>query len=149
MRAHAEALVRPDSGATDQDLVDQLRVLEEAKAMAAAAQVEITTRLAASQERAQREAGVRPEEIGRGIASQVALAKRESPYRGRAFLQFSKVLLAEMPMTYAVLAEGRTTEHRATIAVKESVWLSLDDRRQLDEEIAREIDRFDVDLPAA
>jgi hypothetical protein len=58
MRPHAETLVLVDPAATDQDLIDQLRVLEESKAMAAAAQVEIATRLAASQERAQREAGV-------------------------------------------------------------------------------------------
>ncbi len=136
MRARADALVRLDPAATDQDLVDQMRVLEEAKAKIAAAQVAITRRFADSQEKVQRAAGLREEKVGLGIASQVALAKRESPFRARAFVQLAKVLITEMPHTYAVLAEGRTTEHRAAIAVKETVWLSRDDRRRIDEEIA-------------
>ncbi|GAA1924499.1 HNH endonuclease [Nocardioides marmoribigeumensis] len=136
MRGHADALVLLDPDASDQDLVDQLRVLEETKAKVAAAQVAITTRLAASQERAQRDAGVRPDKVGLGIGSQVALAKRESTFRGGAFVQFSKVLLRELPHTYAVLAAGRTTEWRARIVVKETVWLSPEHRAQLDAEIA-------------
>lgn len=136
MRGHADALVCLDPDATDADLVDQLRVLEEAKAMVAAAQVAITARFAASQEQAQRDAGVRPDKVGQGVGSQVALAKRESTFRGGTFVQFAKVLVRELPHTYAVLAAGRTSEWRARIVVRETVWLPPEHRAQVDTEVA-------------
>ena len=94
MRASLAELVRHEPWTTDAELVDRLRVLEEAKAVVAAEQVRLTVELKASQERAQREAGVSERRIGLGIGSQVALAKRESPARGRAFLHLSEVLAA-------------------------------------------------------
>jgi hypothetical protein len=126
----------PGDDATDEDLIDWLRLLEEIKGAAAAAQARVTVRFTQSQEQRQRDAGVRADKVGAGLASQVALAKRESPARARRFVEFSRVLLREMPRTGALLAVGRTTEWRAQIVVKETVWLSLEHRRQIDEEIA-------------
>lgn len=136
LRALVDAVISVEPGATDAELVDELRVLEEAKARIAARQAQVAVDFAASQEQAQRDAGVPARRLGRGVAEQVALAKRESPARGRRFVGFSKVLLAEMPHTYAALAAGRTTEWRAQIVVKETIWLELADRRQVDAEIA-------------
>ena len=85
---------------------------------------------------AQREAGVRAGKVGLGVGSQVALAKRESPAKGRSFVEFSRVLLVEMPHTFAALAAGRTTEHRARLVVTRTAQLSPELRHRVDEQIA-------------
>ena len=86
-------------------------------------------------------AGRRPgraaERRGRGIAEQVALARRESPHRGRQHLGLAKVLAdGELPHTRAAFAAGRITEWRATLIARETACLELSDRLQIDNELA-------------
>lgn len=59
--------------------VDQLRALEELKAAAAAAQARIAADLDASVRAAHAAARLPVEQQGRGVAGQIALARRESP----------------------------------------------------------------------
>jgi hypothetical protein len=56
------------------------------KAAAAAVQARVTATFVASQKQAQVESGLSPKDVGKGIAAQVALAKRESPARGRRYV---------------------------------------------------------------
>ena len=49
---------------------------------------------------------------GRGVAAQVALARRESPHRGQQHLGLARVLTREMPHTLAAFREGRVSEWR-------------------------------------
>ena len=65
-----------DAGVGDAERVDQLRLLEELKGAAAAAQARVTVAFAESQVEAD------PAQEGRGVAAQVALARRDSPHRG-------------------------------------------------------------------
>ena len=65
-----------DAGVGDAERVDQLRLLEELKGAAAAAQARVTSDFARSQVEAD------PAQDGRGVAAQVALARRDSPHRG-------------------------------------------------------------------
>ncbi|MCW2844748.1 MAG: hypothetical protein JWN22_2664 [Nocardioides sp.] len=100
--------------------VDRIRELEDLRAAAAAAQVLRTADLDASQRRAQIDAGVPARRLGEGIASQVAVARRESPVRGAQHLGLSKVLTTEMPDTLSAMTQGRLSEWRATLLVRET-----------------------------
>ena len=117
-------------------LVNRLRVLEELKAAASAAQARAAAALDASVRRSHERAGIPREQQGRGVAAQVALARRESPARGNRILGFAKALAKEMPCTLRALSEGRISEWRATLLVRETACLSLEDRRLVDREVA-------------
>ncbi|MCQ1956472.1 13E12 repeat family protein [Arthrobacter sp. zg-Y826] len=121
---------------TDAGLINRLRVLEELKAAAAAAQVRVTAAFDASVRAAYARSGVPLEQQGRGVAAQIALARRESPARGGRILGFSKALAHEMPCTLQALSEGRLNEWRATLLVRETACLSVSDRRLVDREVA-------------
>ncbi|MCC9204408.1 HNH endonuclease [Arthrobacter sp. zg-Y769] len=131
-------------GEQDCELIDRIRALEELKAAASAAQARAAAVFDASQRRKQAEAGVRREELGRGIASQIALARRESPSRGGRLLGFAKVLTEEMPCTLQALTRGKISEWRATLLVRETACLSLEDRRRVDEEVAGDPDMLET-----
>src|SRR5690349_706609 len=94
------SLVRPAVGR--QRMIDQMRELEDVKSAAAAKQARIAVayELAARQEQAA--AGVPADELGAGVAAEIALARRESPSRGARLLGLGKALV-EMPHTFAAL----------------------------------------------
>lgn len=131
-----EALAEIDRDVTDAERVDQLRALEELKAAAAAAQARIAVDLDVSQREEQARAGLPARERGKGVGAQVALARRESPHRGGRLLGLAKALVREMPHTHAALTAGVISEWRATILVRESATLTLEDRRAFDVEVA-------------
>lgn len=133
---------RLEGDAPDAELVDRIRLLEEIKSAAAAAQARATTTFVAVQEEAQRRAGVPERRVGKGIAAQVALARRESPARAQRYVGWSQVLTTELPRTYAALARGRITEWRAQIVARETMWLSREDRSQVDREISGGIEKW-------
>ena len=116
--------------------VDLIRELEDLKASAAAAQARLSADLDASQRRAQEDAGVPARRVGRGVAEQVALARRDSPHRGGQHLGVAKALTREMPHTLAALTWGRVSEWRATLLVRETAYLSVEDRAVVDVELA-------------
>jgi hypothetical protein len=80
---------------------------------------------------------------GRGLASEVALARRDSPVRGGQHLGFAKALVHEMPHTLAALEIGALSEWRATLIVKESACLDVEDRRTLDAEMCADVAELD------
>lgn len=124
---------------TDTDRIDRLRALEELKGAACAAQAALATDFARSQRAEQAAAGVPAERRGRGVAAQVALARRESPARGGYLLGLAQSLVDEMPRTYAALRRGLLNEWRATLLVRESACLSRDDRHAFDAEVAADL----------
>ena len=69
----------------------------------------------------------RPERRGRAVAAQVALARRESPHRGRQHVGLA-VVLDEMPCTRQAFRAGRITEWRAMLLARETACLSRADR---------------------
>ncbi|GAA4687035.1 hypothetical protein GCM10023226_26030 [Nocardioides nanhaiensis] len=75
------------------------------------------------------------ERSGCGVASQVALARQESPHRGQQLLGFAKDLARDLPATRQALREGRLNEYRATLIARETGCLDADDRRQVEAEI--------------
>lgn len=116
-------------------LVESIAALERIKAAAAARQARLTAALDHTRRCADAAAGVPAARRGRGVAAEVALARRDSPARGSRHLGFAKALVHEMPHTLAALEKGAVSEWRATLVVRESACLDVEDRRRLDAEL--------------
>lgn len=123
--------------------MDGIAELERLKAAAAARQARLAAALDAARRRAEAAAGVPAERRGRGVAAEVALARRDSPARGSRHLGFAKALVNEMPHTLAALEAGALSEWRATIVVRESACLDIEDRRRLDVELCSDATALD------
>ena len=123
-------------------LVNEIRALEDLKSAITARQARAAVALDLAQRREQAEAGVPTAEQGRGVAAQVALARRESPNRGSRLLGLARALVIEMPHTMAALETGQLNEWRATLLVKETACLSIEDRAAVDEELAPDTGTF-------
>src|SRR6185312_7268820 len=130
-----EGLLTVDLQSEESDLVARIAELERLKAAAAAAQARAAAALDASRRAAESAAGVPRARQGRGVASEIALARRDSPARGGRHLGFAKALVNEMPHTLAALERGQLSEWRATLIVRESACLDVEDRRALDAEL--------------
>jgi hypothetical protein len=128
--------------ATSAGMIEQLRGLEDLKSAAAGFQARVTVAFDGQERRAQAEHGVPVSELGRGIAAQIALARRESPARGSRLLGLAKALVTEMPHTMAALDTGQLSEWRVTLLVKETACLSATDRCAVDEELAADAGTF-------
>lgn len=120
---------------TDAMRVDLIAGLETLKAAACAAQARAAAEFATSQRSQQRAVGVPAERCGRGVAAQIALARAESHHQGGRLLGFAEALSKEMPCTMRALAAGAINEWRATVLVRESACLSVEDRAALDDEV--------------
>ena len=121
-------------------MVERIAELERIKAAAAAGQARLTAALDAARRSAEASAGIPAAKRARGLASEVALARRDSPARGGQHLGFAKALVNEMPHTLAALENGVLSEWRATIVVRESACLDVEDRRRLDSELCSDPD---------
>lgn len=129
---------------TDTDRVDLIRSLERLTCAAAGAQAVLADDFDASMRAKAAAVGVPADRQGRGIAAQVALARRESPHRGERHLGLAKVLRRELPFTLAALRSGRITEWRATLIARETACLDRNDRRLVDAEIAGDRDELEA-----
>ena len=138
-----EALAAVDPQADDAALIEQIGWLERVKSAAAAGQARAAALLDEKRRAAEAAAGVPRVKQGRGLASEVALARRDSPARGGRHLGFAKALVHEMPHTLAALECGALSEWRATLIVRESACLDVADRRVLDAELCADVGRLD------
>src|SRR5271155_1343825 len=130
-----ETLAVVDPASEESALVERIAELERVKSAAAAGQARAAAALDAARRAAEAAAGVPAARRGRGVASEVALARRDSPSRGNRHLGFAKALVHEMPRTLAALECGKLSEWRATLIVRESACLDVEDRRALDAEL--------------
>lgn len=129
------ALVRTPVAETEGEAFERIRAYEELKAALAGAQARETVRARELREAAETERGVPAERRCRGFASEVALARRESPSRGSRHVGLARALADEMPRTMQALSSGRIDEWKATVVARETGWLSADDRRRVDAEL--------------
>ena len=129
--------------ADEAGLVEEIARLEGMKSAAAAGQARLTAVLADKRRAAEAAAGVPRAKQCRGLASEVALARRDSPVRGGRHLGFATALVFEMPHTLAALECGALSEWRATLIVKESACLDVEDRRTLDAEMCADVTKLD------
>jgi hypothetical protein len=124
-------------------LVEEISRLERLKSAAAAGQARAAAALDEMRRASEAAAGLPKARQGRGVASEVALARRDSPVRGGRHLGFAKALVHEMPHTLAALECGALSEWRATLIVKQSACLDVEDRRTLDAELCSDVTNLD------
>src|SRR5690349_13167275 len=107
-----------DTAVDDSERIDQIGLLESIKAAAAGAQARATVAFAESHRESQATAGVPARERGRGVAAQIALARKDSPARGSRHLGLAEALVRELPHTMAHLESGAVSEWRATLVCR-------------------------------
>ncbi|MFC7958928.1 HNH endonuclease [Rhodococcoides kroppenstedtii] len=112
--------------------IDTITALEELKAAAAGAQAVLTTRVADTIRHQRRDAGIPAARWNTGIATQIGLARKDSPQRGTTHLGLARALTTEMPHTLGQLRRGELSEWRATLLVRETACLTAEDRRLVD-----------------
>ena len=116
----------------DADRIDRLDRLERARAAIAAAQTAELVRFAQSQVAEQLAADVHPRRIGQGIADQIGLACRVSPWEGSRRLGVARALWFDLPETYGQLTQGRLHERVVEHVVAETRHLDAEQRRAVD-----------------
>ncbi len=75
----------------------------------------------------------------RGLAAEIALARRVSPHAGNTHLGVALALTREMPHTLAALSAGKLSEWAATVLVRETALLSVEHRTEVDRQLARHL----------
>ena len=138
-----EALAAVDPCADQALLVEQIGWLERVKSAAAAGQARAAALLDQKRRADESAAGLPKAKQGRGVASEVALARRDSPSRGNRLLGLAEALVHEMPHTLAALECGALSEWWATLIVRESACLDVEDRRVLDAELCADVRKLD------
>lgn len=118
--------------AHEASLVERIAQLERSKSAAAAEQARLTADLDTARRAREAAEGVPASKRGRRLANEIALARHDSPNLGGRHLGFARALVHEMPYTLAALECGALSEWRATLIVRESACLSIEDRRTLD-----------------
>ncbi|HET7072719.1 MAG TPA: DUF222 domain-containing protein [Mycobacterium sp.] len=136
-------LAAVDPHADEAGLIARITELERAKSAAAAGQARAAAALDALRRSNEADADVPAAHRGRGVSSEIALARRDSPARGGRHLGFAKALVYEMPRTLAALEAGLLSEWRATLIVRESACLDVDDRHELDAELCADESKLD------
>jgi Domain of unknown function (DUF222) len=134
-----QALAAVDPHADEAALIEQIDWLERVKSAAAAGQARAAAALDEKRRADEAAAGVPKAKQGRGVASELALARHDSPARGGRHLGFAKALVHEMPHTLAALECGALSEWRSTLIVRESACLDIEDRRRLDAELCADV----------
>lgn len=138
-----EELLVLDPAADEESLIGRIEALERLKSAAAAAQARAAEAFETARLAAEKAAGMSAHRRGRGVAAEIALARRDSPARGNRHLGFAKALVREMPHTLAALQAGVLSEWRATLIVRESACLDVEDRRTLDAEMCADPARLE------
>lgn len=137
-----EALAAAPGPDAQPDRIDLLRALERLACAAAGLQAQVTAEFAAQQRQVAADAGVARERRDRGIAAQIALARRESPHRGGIHLGLATTLTTELPHTLGALRGGWITEWRAVQIARETACLSAEDRAEIDRTLAADPERL-------
>lgn len=121
--------------------IDEIRALEELVCAAQARQARLAARFDATEQARQRAVGVPAARRGRGVAEQIALARRESPHRGRQHLGLARIA-DELPHAMEAFRRGLVTEWRVTTLARETTCLSREDRLTVDRTIAGDHEAF-------
>ena len=140
--ALSAALAAP-MGLDDTQRIDSVRALERLVCVATAAQAALSVELDHSQRADQSARGVPPDQQGRGVAAQIALARRESHHRGQRHLGLAKIVKGELPLTWSAWRSGHITEWKATLIARETACLTREDRLAVDSEVCGDSGRVE------
>ena len=120
---------------TQAEWVDLLGELEAVKNAVTATQARLAVALEEATRADEARQGIRAERRGRGVPNQVGAAMQASPHTGASFLGTARVWVTQMPFTFDALRTGVLSSWRATLMVRETSHLSVEDRVRIDEEI--------------
>lgn len=123
------------TGSSDHDLIDLIAALERGKGALGACQAHAEVTFRESQIAAQRRQGVARGKLGKGIADQVALARRITPKHASDQLVVHRILIETLPRTTKLLEQGEISEWSATEVAKNVLVLSDEDRELIDQEL--------------
>jgi hypothetical protein len=137
LRYVRDGLAALDSGGTAREHHEKIGMVEEIKGAAAGAQAMSATLMEADVVALRTEAGVRGNNPAYGVGSQIALARRESPDQGRAFLGFADRLIADLPFTLIALLRGKISESQARAIDRETQHLPSAQREEIDAALLR------------
>jgi hypothetical protein len=107
------AVVADNSTVSDAARIDRIARLERLRAVTAAVQAAESVRFARSQVAEQIAADVHPDAIGRGIAEQIGLACRVSPFTAARRLNTARAWWFELPDTFSQLVAAELHERVA------------------------------------
>jgi hypothetical protein len=136
LRNMLDALRRLEPDVDDATRIDRIRLLEELKSAAAAAQARETAAFAVSQTAAADRSARSSKHAKRSVTAEVALARRISPWQSARYVGWVAILTSELPNTFAALAGGVISEWRAMLVARETIWLSRQHRAAVDAELA-------------
>ncbi|OBF39364.1 HNH endonuclease [Mycolicibacterium peregrinum] len=130
-----ESIAKVDPTADEAALQDRIAELERLKCAAAAGQARATVALESARHAAEAATRVPVTRRGRGLGSEIGLARMDSPANGRQHLSEARILVHDLPHTLAALECGVLTEARARLIVREAACLSPADRNRLDHQL--------------
>ena len=116
--------------------IDRLSALETLRCSTEASLTETTADFVVSQRGLAADRGVPVERRDRGVAAQVALARRESPHRGQLDVELAMLLRrGELPHTRAAFRDGHIDAYKVTLIARETACLSVEHRALVDERL--------------
>lgn len=128
-------------------LLAAIDAAESVKAVVAAVQMRAEIAFRSARIAVQRDAGVPRAELGRGVAEEVALARRISPARCRNEMALHRVVVDSLPYTLDLLEQGQIAEWSAREVAKAVTTLEDPDRARVDADLAARLP--DVSPPRA
>jgi hypothetical protein len=131
----SSGMAGPVSKLVQAEWVDLLGELEAVKNTAAAAQARLAVALEVATKADEARQGIRAVRRGRGVPNQVGAALQSSPHTGAAFLGTARAWIMDMPYTFEALRTGVLSQWRATLLVRETAHLTVEDRARVDEEV--------------
>lgn len=118
---------------TDQaSAIDRLQSLTRIQGIVEAAQADVVVELENKRLAQEAEQRIPKAQRGKGLGSEIAMARHESPARGKKFLALARALHNELPNTRKALTRGHIREEHAQAIAKETTDLSAEHRREVD-----------------
>lgn len=132
LRVLQEALADLSEAGTEAEAIDRIAALESLKSVCAAVQARESVALDRMRRERESAEGVPVEKQARGLGAEIALARREPAHSGGRHLGLARALCHEMPNTQRALTRGEISEYQATVVARETAWLSVEHRAEVD-----------------
>lgn len=132
LRSIASALQHTNLPTSKFEKVESVAVLEGLKSSACALQVRAVCNYDDSVVASRAAAGKRKQNPDYGVGPEIAFARHRSPRSGLQYLNFCHILIDDLVFTLDALRRGLVTEDEAMIVVKETQWLTNEQRGEID-----------------